>query len=292
MLVAGGKGINVSKALTNLGLPNIALGLVGGSTGNLYLQKLDDIRTDFSKYSGNTRINVKLKDDQSELGINADNDDIQKKHIKNLFAKLKQVKLGDFVCLCGSAPKNLGTGIYAEIMERLEDLAFKQKVSPSPNSPSTYQNNINVVVDATRSLLLETILYQPFLIKPNLDEIRELSDKPIDDTVESIVPFAQKLQRLGAKNVLVSRGSKGAILLQQDGQILVEQAIQGKVISTVGAGDAMVAGFVAGVVQNKTMRQSLQLSIAAGSATAFCQGIASKEQIEERYQQLTTNQQP
>lgn len=258
----GGKGINVSLILKNLGIKSTALGFVAGFTGDAIERGIeqDGINTDFVHLkSGLTRINVKIRSNE-ETDINAQGPDIDNDAIDSLFGKLDRLESGDILVLAGSCPKTLPSDIYERIMERLSD------------------RGIHFVVDATRDLLVNSLKFKPFLIKPNNDELGEIFKVKINDE-KTAAEYARKLQQKGAVNVLVSMGGKGAVLVDENGDEHYKPAINGKVVNTVGAGDSMVAGFIAGYHTEKDYDYALKLGTAAGGATAFSEGLANKELI-------------
>ena len=258
----GGKGINVSVVLSRLGVCTTALGFTAGFTGEAleaYLDK-ENIKTDFIRLKqGNTRINVKLKG-ENETEINAAGPEITEADIEMLFEKLNSIKSGDVLVLSGSVPKTVKKDIYARI------LLFVQN------------KGIKTVVDAAGELLLRALKHKPFLIKPNIDELAEISGRELK-SAEDISAAALKLKESGAVNVLVSMGKNGALLIDEFGGIYLKQALGGEPVNTVGAGDSMVAGFLAGC--EKGYEYALSLSLASGGATACSEDLATKEQIEE-----------
>ena len=256
----GGKGINVSTILANLGLETITLGFIAGFTGEALDKAVTErgIRTDFIRLSdGNTRINVKLKGD-AETEINAQGPAITETDIAKLYEKLEKIKNGDTLVLAGSVPGTLPQNIYEDILSRLQG------------------RGIRFVVDATGKLLTNVLKYHPFLIKPNRAELEEICGRRLD-TDAKLAEAAKQLQKQGAVNVLVSLGGDGALLVDEFGQTHRKQAISGKVVNTVGSGDSMVAGFLAGA--ERDYEYALSLGSAAGSATDFASGLASKEEI-------------
>ena len=256
----GGKGINVSLVLKEFGVKSVALGFVGGFTGEAlenYL-KQNGVDCDFVKVAGNTRINVKLND----TDINATGPEITEHDIQILFEKIDDIKKGDFLVLSGSVPKGLPQDIYQTIIGKLKN------------------KGINFVVDAERDLLLDTLAYKPFLIKPNHHELGAMFDTEITDFATAL-RYAQKLQSMGAKNVMVSMSHKGAVLLDQNGETHVQAAPKGDVVSAVGSGDSAVASFLAQHLNGASYDQCLKMAVAAGSATAFSDGLATGEKIEE-----------
>ena len=262
-LYYGGKGINVSVILSRLGVKNKALGFLAGFSGKQLdsMLKSDNIHTDFVYLGrGYTRINVKIKSEQS-IDINAQGPNISTEDIEKLMEKLEQIKEGDGLVLAGSIPKTLPNDIYEKILKRLDG------------------RGINFAVDATGDLLLNVLKYKPFLIKPNHHELGDIFAVEIK-TDEDIAYYGKKLQAMGAKNVLVSRGKDGAALLDESGELRTIGNAPGKIISAVGCGDSMVAGFLAGWEQKKDYAYALRLGSACGNATAFSETLANKQEIE------------
>lgn len=260
----GGKGINVSLILQELGIESTATGFLAGFTGSAIEQALSGgaIRTDFVHLKeGLTRINVKIRSGQ-ETDINARGPAISDSEIGELLKKLEILKSGDILVLAGSIPNTLPSDIYEKIMEQLSG------------------RGILFVVDATGDLLMNSLKYKPFLIKPNNDELGEIFGVKIS-TPEEALKYAEELRKTGAVNVLVSMGSKGAVLIDENGEKHSFGAIDGKVVNTVGAGDSMVAGFIAGYLQKGDYEYALKLGSAAGAATAFREGVAKREEIVE-----------
>lgn len=259
----GGKGINVSAVLNTLNVESTALGFVGGFTGEKLCEMMhrDGIKNDFIKISGDTRINVKLKSEK-ETDINAAGPMINEAEISELFKKLSNIKSGDTLVLAGNVPKCLPSDMYAQILSKLCD------------------KGIYFVVDATGEQLINTLKYKPFLIKPNSFELSEIFGKEITD-IDETVKYAEKLQSMGAQNVIVSRGGDGAVLIDKDGKVHIANAVKGNVISTVGCGDSMVAGFIAGTQSGKSISESFMLSVACASATAFSSHLATADEIDE-----------
>ena len=258
----GGKGINVSLVLQELGIISTALGFVGGFTGDALEQNLtqNGINCDFVKIVGNTRINVKLND----TDINAAGPDVANQELEQLYKKLENLKSGDFLVLSGSVPKSLPQNIYETILERLKN------------------KGINFVVDAEKQLLLNTLKYKPFLIKPNRHELGAIFDTEISDFEKALL-YAQKLQNMGAQNVMVSMGELGAVLLDENGNSHTHVAQRGEVISAVGAGDSAVAAFLAEYQNSGDYSDCLKFAVAAGSATAFSNNLAKSDFITEIY---------
>ena len=257
----GGKGINVSVILSRLGVDTTALGFIAGFTGEELKKAVEKegIKTDFVTLAdGITRINVKLRSGGDITEVNSSGPAITKNDLNNLYLKLSGVKNGDTLVLAGSIPKGVANSIYSDIMSYLSD------------------RDIRFVVDATGKTLLESLKYKPFLIKPNRDELSELFDCAIS-TDEQIIECAQKLKKMGAENVLVSLGKDGAILLDENGN--VHKSLSHKIATknTVGAGDSMVAGFLAGI--DKGYEYALSFGIASGAATAASETLATRCEI-------------
>ena len=265
----GGKGINVSIVLSNLGIENTALGFTAGFTGDQIereVQKMG-LLTDFIHIdSGFSRINVKLKDyDGTE--INGMGPEIDQVHVDALFGKLDQLRENDVLVLAGSIPKSLPDSIYSDILERLQ------------------KKGVLFVVDATKDLLLNVLQYHPFLIKPNNHELGEIFDVTLN-TREEVVPYAKKLQEKGAGNVLVSMSGQGAVLVDETGTVHMLAAPKGKLVNAVGAGDSMVAGFVAGWTKKQDYDYAFRMGISAGSASAFSELLATREEIKQVFENL------
>lgn len=265
----GGKGINVSVVLHELGLASKALGFVAGFTGEAIEQGLraDGIEIDFIHLEkGFSRINVNIKSGE-ETELNGQGPEIPEDKLRQLFDQLEQVQDGDTIILAGSIPASLPADVYEQI---LRHLSGKQ---------------VRAVVDATRDLLVNVLKYKPFLIKPNNFELGEIFGVPLKDDVDEIVRYAGKLQEMGARNVLVSMAGDGAVLLDENGGVHACGVCKGTVKNSVGAGDSMVAGFVAGC-ETGDYDYALKLGTATGGATAFSEGLAKKELIAELLQQL------
>lgn len=265
----GGKGINVSVVLSRLGTENKALGFVAGFTGEELerMLKEDNIECDFNHLqNGLTRVNVKIKAD-TELDINANGPDVSEAEIEELLTKLDDIKEGDVLVLAGAVPKNLPSDVYEKILQRLSGRGVK------------------FVVDATGELLLKVLKFKPFLVKPNHHELGDLFSVTTK-TDEEIEIYAKKLQQMGASNVLVSRGGDGAMLIDEFGAVKKIGNAKGTLINSVGCGDSMVAGFVAGFLQTGDYEHALRLGAACGNATAFSEGLAEKKDIDRIYQIL------
>lgn len=256
----GGKGINVSFVLSELGVQSVALGFIAGFTGEALNDAVTQsgINSDFIRLkSGVTRINVKLKSD-NETEINAQGPIITQGDIDSLYKKLEKLNAGDVLVLAGSVPNSLPSDIYEKIIEKLQG------------------KNIKFVVDATCKLLLNVLKFNPYLIKPNKSELEEIARRELNDN-ESIISEARKLKKSGAKNVLVSLGADGAILVDENDNVHIKSALGGKPVNTVGAGDSMVAGFIA--YCDEGYEKALQMSLACGGATATSEGLAKKDDI-------------
>ena len=259
----GGKGINVSIVLKELGIASKTLGFTAGFTGEAIEKGLADmgIDTDFVHLKkGNSRINIKIKADE-ETELNGQGPDIGEDAVAMLFKKLDTLSCGDILILAGSIPSSLPSDIYEKIL---------QKIS---------HKKVRTVVDATNDLLLNVLKYKPFLIKPNNHELGEMFGVDLK-TDEEIEKYARKLQDMGAVNVLVSMAGDGSMLIDENGITHRLGVCKGTVKNSVGAGDSMVAGFIAGI-QNGNYEYALKLGTAAGGATAFSYGLAKKEKISE-----------
>lgn len=262
IIYPGGKGINVSMVLKNLGYENTALGFLAGFTGekieSLLLKK--GITADFIKVeNGMSRINVKLRSNQ-ETEINGQGPDIKKADINKLYEKLDTLKDGDILVLAGSIPDTMPDSMYMDIMEHLQ------------------KKDLKIIVDATRDLLANVLKFHPFLVKPNNHELGEIFGVTLKEK-EEVASYAKKLQDMGAKNVLVSMAGDGAVLAAEDGSILKANAPAGQVKNSVGAGDSMVAGFIAGYLENNNYTRAFQMGVCTGSASAFSEELAKKEEV-------------
>lgn len=258
----GGKGINVSAVLKELGLPSTALGFVAGFTGDEIEKGVKTLgfQSDFIRVkNGISRINVKLKSEE-ETEINGMGPVIESEDVERLFEKLDKLETDDILVLSGSIPKSIDDRIYETIMERLDG------------------KGIRIVVDATKDLLLNVLKYHPFLIKPNNHELGEMFGVKLE-SVEDIVFYAKKLKEQGAVNVLISMAGDGAILVTEDDTVHQMGVPKGLVKNSVGAGDSMVAGFLAGYCEKRDYEYALKLGTASGSATAFSEGLAKREDI-------------
>lgn len=270
LMLPGGKGINVSTVLGNLGITSTALGFVAGFTGDEIVRCVEqmNIQSDFIRISdGISRINVKLKSiDGTE--INGAGPVIGDEMLEKLMGKLERLQEGDILVLAGSIPASMPDDMYRRIMEMLQG------------------RGIMIVVDATKDLLLNVLPYHPFLIKPNNHELGEIfGGTPM--TREAVIPYAKKLQEMGAENVLVSMAGEGAVLVTADGQIFSAAAPKGRLVNGVGAGDSMVAGFLAGWMEQTAYRHAFYMGVAAGSASAFSEYLATRPEVEAVYSELT-----
>lgn len=258
----GGKGINVSTVLNNLAIPSVALGFVAGFTGKEIedgVKKLG-VQTDFIHLQdGMSRINVKIKAGE-ETEINGKGPHISQAELEQLYQKLDRLQKGDILVLAGTIPASLPADIYEVILGRLE------------------KKEVEFVVDATGDLLKNVLKYHPFLIKPNNHELGEMFNVELKRK-EDIIIYAKKLQALGAQHVLVSMAGDGAILVTKDGKVYETMPPKGKVVNSVGAGDSMVAGFITGYLNTKDMEKAFRLGVAAGSASAFCSWLATRDEI-------------
>ena len=268
-MFAGGKGINVSIVLKNLGLENTALGFIAGFTGEEIRRRLEEkgICSDFIRLEeGLSRINVKLRSiDGTE--INGEGPEIGKQELAKLLGRLDQLEKGDTLILAGSIPVSMPESIYSDILEQLEC------------------RGIQCVVDATGELLLNVLKYHPFLIKPNNHELGEIFGVTLTER-DQIKPYAKRLQEMGARNVLVSMAGKGAVLLAEDGSFYETSAPKGRLVNAVGAGDSMVAGFVAGYLEKKDYSHAFKMGVSAGSASAFSENLTTKAEAEAIYKSL------
>lgn len=262
IMYPGGKGINVSHVLRNLGFDSVALGFQAGFTGNeiVRLMKEQGIRSDFIEVKdGLSRINVKIRSDE-ESEINGMGPGISREDIEKLYAQMEKMEDGDTLVLAGSIPSVMPETMYSDIMERLSG------------------KRLQIVVDATKDLLRNVLKYHPFLIKPNDHELGEIYGVKIA-TRDEVVPYARRLQEEGARNVLVSMAGEGAVLLTETGEVFQTEAPKGKVLNSVGAGDSMVAGFIAGYQASEDYEQAFYMGVCTGSASAFSESMATKETI-------------
>lgn len=267
---AGGKGINVSKILKELGLDNVALGFISGFTGNFIKNDLDScaIKNDFiNVLNGCCRINTKIKTDKNETEINGVGPLISTSNVQELFSKLNKLSKNDILVLAGSIPPSLSEDFYEQILKHLQG------------------KNIKVIVDARKNLLLNVLKHKPFLIKPNHHEISEIFNTEIKHT-KDLIFYGNKLKEMGAKNVLISLGKDGAILLTEKNEIFKSNIPKGELKNSVGSGDSMVAGFITGYLKNECFEEALKLGAATGSATAYSYDLAKKYFIYELLNQI------
>ncbi len=258
----GGKGINVSIVLQNLGVENCALGFIAGFTGKEIERQVIacGCKTDFIVLNhGLSRINIKIKSEK-ESEINGQGPEITQEDLSLLYQKLDMVQSKDILVLAGSIPSSLAEDVYENICSYL------------------VSKNVRIVVDAAGKLLLSVLPYHPFLIKPNKQELEEVFGVELQYDSE-VICYAKKLQQMGARNVLVSLAGYGAVLVTQEGQVFRRTPPNGKVANSVGAGDSMVAGYLAKYLETNNYQNALAMGLAAGSATAFSEWLASKEEI-------------
>ena len=268
-ILPGGKGLNVSTVLKNLGIESTALGFIAGFTGEELKRSIEEkgIRTDFIKVEkGITRINVKISSNE-ETALNGNGPEITEEDINKLLEKIEKITKEDMVILAGNIPRCINNDIYEIICKTLE------------------RNNVTFVVDATKELLMNVLKYKPFLIKPNKEELEETFKEKIE-TNEDIVKRAEKLQDMGARNVLISLGGDGAILITETKEVYYSKAPKGKVLNTVGSGDSMVAGFIAGYQKNRDYNEAFKMGIAAGSASAFSMNLATLPEVESLLKEI------
>lgn len=260
----GGKGINVSCVLAELDLESTAFGFVAGFTGEAIEKGIrnDKIITDFIKLEkGISRINVKIKAGE-ETEINCQGPHIEDTELERLLCKVDRISDGDTLVIAGNVPNTMPDNVYERILQRI------------------YGKNIRIVVDATKKLLINSLKYKPFLIKPNRQELSEIFETEINSE-DDIEKYAKKLQKMGAQNVLISLGQDGAMLVDEYGNRHKAGVLKEKVVNTVGSGDSMVAGFIAGYEKEHSYPYALKLGSVCGNATAFLSGLATKEKINE-----------
>ena len=273
-ILPGGKGLNVSIVLKNLEIENTALGFVAGFTGEELIRKMESqgVKTDFVKVEkGITRINLKIssmsENQVKETALNGMGPQITKNDMDILFEKIQKMSTKDVVILSGSIPKNIDTDIYEKLCKELKE------------------KGITFIVDSTQELLMNVLKYNPFLIKPNKEELEETLNCKIS-TKEDIVNAAKELKKRGAQNVLVSLGNDGALLLTKEDETYDSKVPKGQVVNTVGSGDSMVAGFLAGYYQTQDYEYALKTGVAAGSASAFSIRLATKKDVDLLLKQL------
>jgi 1-phosphofructokinase len=259
-MLPGGKGINVSRVLSQLDVPNKALGFIAGHTGNFiedWLEK-EEANYEFIPVKGQTRINVKLKG-ENETEINGNGPIITQENIQKLKQQISNLTSKDTLILSGSKNKGLPETFYNELIELCQ------------------KNQVSFVIDTNSKELLQALSAKPFLVKPNQAELGDLFGQEIQ-TKEDAIKYGKKLQEAGAQNVIVSLGGDGAIFIDNE-QILIGKSPQGKVLNTVGSGDSMIAGFMAGIEREQSKEEAFKLAIQSGSATAFNEDLAKKEDI-------------
>ena len=268
-MMAGGKGINVSIVLKNLDIRSTALGFIAGFTGEEIRRQVAELGI-FAEFiaipEGLSRINLKLRSiDGTE--INGMGPTIGQPQLDALYEKLDTLTEKDTLVLAGSIPASMPSSIYSDILAKLQD------------------KGVTFVVDATKELLTNVLCYKPFLIKPNNHELGELFGVTLS-TRESVVPYARRLQEQGARNVLVSMAGQGAVLVAEDGSVYMTPAPKGTLVNAVGAGDSMVAGFLAGWQERHDYGHAFRMGVGAGSASAFSKYLATREEVEQVYAQL------
>ena len=263
LVYPGGKGVNVSLVLKNLGMENTALGFIAGFTGTEIERGLKEwgCLTDFIKIpEGMSRINMKLRS-REESEINGQGPRISEDALEELYRKLDAMEPGDVLVLAGSIPNSMPDSSYEQILARVQG------------------RHIRSVVDATGDLLVNVLKYHPFLIKPNNHELEEIFNVPMDSR-ETIVAHAKKMQEMGAENVLISMAGDGAILVAADGGVWQSPAPKGNVVNSVGAGDSMVAGFITGYLKSQSYEEAFHMGICTGSASAFSERLATQEEVD------------
>ena len=267
LMLPGGKGINVSIVLSNLGIDNSAIYFSAGFVGEEITRRVQEsgIRSEEIKLDeGCSRINLKLKSiDGTE--INGMGPDISNEDVSRLYEKLDKIQEGDTLVLAGSIPSTMPETIYSDIIEHLDG------------------RGIRIVVDATKDLLMNVLKYKPFLIKPNNHELGEIFGVELK-TRESVVPYAKKLLEMGAENVIISMAGEGAVFVSSDGQEYLREAPKGKLVNGVGAGDSMVAGFIAGYLTEGDLLHAFKMGLSTGSASAFSEYLATKEEVMAVYE--------
>lgn len=270
LMLAGGKGINVSIVLGNLGIKSTALGFIAGFTGDEIVRRLHNggINSEFIKINdGISRINIKLKSiDGTE--INGQGPHIDSSHIEQLMNRLRRLESGDVLVLAGSIPAGISDNIYKDIMDMLKD------------------KGVQIVVDATSRLLSNVLEYNPFFIKPNQHELGDIFNVTLN-TQEEVIPYALELKKMGAVNVCVSMGGKGAILVADDGNVYKAKAPDGILKNSVGAGDSLVAGFLSGWIEKKDYEYAFRKGVATGSASAFSERLATNGEVNDLIGKVT-----
>lgn len=270
MMLPGGKGINVSIVLKNLGFDSTALGFTAGFTGDEIAKSLMNmgVKSGFIRIGeGISRINLKLKNIEG-TEINGRGPDISKESLAELMEQLEQLEAGDVLVLAGSIPPSIPDDIYSRILKKLQE------------------KGILTIVDAVKDLLLPVLEYRPFLIKPNNYELGELFGVKLSAR-EEVIPYGKRLQEMGARNVLISLAGEGAVLIAENQEVYSAPAPKGTLINGVGAGDSMVAGFLAGWLEKHDYRHAFHMGVAAGSASAFSEQLAAREEIQTLYEQIS-----
>jgi 1-phosphofructokinase len=263
-LFAGGKGINVSIVLKHLGIESVCLGFIAGFVGEQIEEKLNSLgcKTDFIKLeNGLSRINVKMRSNV-ETEVNGQGPIVSRRDLNKLFLKLGKLQKGDVLVLAGSVPTSLPANVYKNILKNLDG------------------KGIQVVADAGNDLLTNLLKYKPFLLKPNKKELEEIFGTQITSK-DQVIKYAKKLQNSGARNVLVSLSSDGALLVTEEGKIFESGVPKGVVVNSVGSGDSMVAGFLAGYLNYEDYSKAFKMGLASGSASAFSENLATGEEILE-----------
>lgn len=259
----GGKGINVSIVLKNLGFENKALGFIAGFTGEQvqkYLNELECV-SDFIKVKkGITRVNIKIKSNHI-TEINGQGPYITQNEMDELYKKLDKVTNEDILVLAGNIPNSMPKSLYADIVKRYAS------------------KNLKIIVDATGDSLVNVLKYHPFLIKPNKSELEEIFNVTLE-SMDDITNYGKKLQKTGAQNVLISLAEKGAVLITKDKEVYYSEAPKGKLVNSVGSGDSMVAGFIAGFLETGNYEYALKMGTCAGSASAFSENLATREKVD------------
>ncbi len=269
LMLPGGKGINVSIVLSNLGIENTAIYFSAGFIGDEITRKVEEsgIKAEEIRVpQGCSRVNLKLKSiDGTE--INGAGPEITSDAIQSFYSKLDMLKEGDTLVLAGSIPQTMPETIYSDIMDKLSG------------------RGIRSIVDATRDLLVNVLKYKPFLVKPNNHELGEIFDVELN-TREEVVPYAKKILEMGAENVIVSMAGKGAVFVSSEGSTYLREAPKGKLVNGVGAGDSMVAGFIAGYLNEGDLLHAFKMGLSAGSASAFSDYLATRKEVEAVYRTI------
>lgn len=268
-VLAGGKGINVSLILNTLGVENTAIGFVAGFTGREIVKRVEETGCScrfIELPEGMSRINVKIKD-RKETEINAAGPKIEQEYMEELRNMLEELEAGDFLVLAGSIPASLSRKTYHDLTKKM------------------VSKGVKTVVDASGSILHDLINLKPYLVKPNQDELYELFDVRVS-TLGEAQTYARKIREMGARNAIISLGEVGAVLAAEDGRIYSCVAPRGNAVNSVGAGDSMIAGFITGMLAEVGYEDSLRLAVAAGSASAFSEELATRDEIQQLYERL------